>query len=218
MIVLFDLDGTLTDSGLAIKNSFEHTCDVLGIRRPSATELREFIGPPLEVTFLHLLGDHDLASMATAIYRERYTVYGMDETFLYDGILDALEAIESAGHEMAVATSKDEIAARMVLDHLDLTRRFTVLAGAARDGSRHHKADVIAHALMGLGHDPTAAPPTVMVGDRDHDVLGARQFGIDTIGVRWGFGSVAEFEAAGARWQIDHPTELAPLIGALTTG
>lgn len=215
MIVLFDLDGTLTDSGLAIKNSFEHTCDVLGIGRPSTTELQAYIGPPLEVTFLTMLGDHDLAHMAVSIYRERSTEHGMAETFLYDGIVEAVDALVTAGHQLAVATSKDEVAARMVLDHFSLTDRFEVLSGAARDGSRHHKADVIANALRLLGHEPHAAPASVMIGDRDHDVLGARQFGIDTIGVRWGFGSADEFDAAGARWQLDHPNELAELIASL---
>jgi len=207
--VLFDLDGTLTNSELAITNSYVEVCQTLCLPRPSPEQIRSFIGPPLEVTWAALAPDPEIAKRGVLLYRERYARHGASETTVYPGIAAMLQMLTEAGVRMSVATSKDEPNAKAVLDHLKLTSLFDTVVGAARDGSRHHKDDVIGEVLRRLA---VPASDAVMAGDRDHDVIGARRHGIDTVGVLWGFGDRLELESAGARWLVTQPSELSALV------
>ncbi len=206
--VLFDLDGTLTDSFLGIQRSLLHALQGVGVAPPD--DLRPFVGPPLDVTLRGLgLGDVGI-EQALGLYRERYWDVGYLENEVYAGIPELLDALADAGVRTAVATSKAEPTALRILEHFDLARRFAVIGGASIDGTRSHKHEVVAHTLATLPSLAGEPAPVVMVGDRRYDVEGARQHGLDAIGVLWGYGPRAELESAGA-WAI------APTVDDLTS-
>jgi phosphoglycolate phosphatase len=206
--IFFDLDGTLTDSGEGIIN-----CAVLGLQHfglpiPSREEMRVFVGPPLDQTFIKFGVPEDKAQEAIEVFRGRYKTVGKFENFPYPGIREMLQTLKAQGHRLFVATSKPEILANEVLEHFDLAKYFEQIAGATLDGSRSHKADVITY-LLNLTGD---VGQTVMVGDTAFDVLGAAQHGIPTIGVAWGYGEVADMEKAGAIAVANTMEELVDLI------
>ena len=192
--IFFDLDGTLTDSGEGIMNCAELALRHYGLPVPSREEMRVFVGPPLDQTFVKFGVPAEKAQEAIEVFRSRYRTVGKFENFPYPGIRDALQTLKEQGHRLFVATSKPEILANEVLSHFDLAGFFEQIAGATLDGSRSHKADVITY-LLGLTGD---VGQTVMVGDTAFDVLGAAAHGIPTIGVAWGYGKVADMEQAGA--------------------
>ena len=213
--MLFDLDGTLTDSGPAIANSYREVCDQLRLPQPTAEQIRSFIGPPLEVTWGLLAADEATAKRGVILYRERYARMGAKETTVYPGIIDVLRLLTDAGVRMAVATSKDEPNALAILDHFELTAHFETIVGAARDGTRHHKGDVIAEVLRRLGLHRLGDRPSgrvAMIGDRNHDMLGARDHGLEAVGVLWGFGDRRELEEAGATWLLDDPAQIPAML------
>ena len=192
--IFFDLDGTLTDSGEGIIN-----CAILGLEHfglpvPTREEMRVFVGPPLDQTFIKFGVPADKAQEAIEVFRSRYRTVGKFENFPYPGIREVLQTLKAQGHRLFVATSKPEILANEVLEHFELADFFEQIAGATLDGSRSHKADVITY-LLGLVGD---VGQTVMVGDTAFDVIGAAAHGIPTIGVSWGYGEVADMEKAGA--------------------
>lgn len=196
-IVLFDLDGTLTDPGEGITNSVAYALGKFGIQAPERRALYKFIGPPLHESFMDFYGfDRDKAMLAVDYYREYYRDRGIWENRVYGGIAALLRELKGAGKRLAVATSKPEGFSRQILDRFGLSQYFDAVAGANMDGSRTRKAEVIACALERLG--TKAGPNAVMVGDREHDVLGAREMGLDCIGVLFGYGSREELEQAGA--------------------
>jgi phosphoglycolate phosphatase-like HAD superfamily hydrolase len=182
-LVIFDLDGTLTDSAAGVVASFRHALAAIGAEPPPGDLAARVVGPPLAQTMV-TLGLGDRAEEAVAAYRADYTSRGWAMNALYDGIADLLEDLRAAGTRLAVATSKSEPAARRILDHFGIGGHFEVIAGA--DGDRTAKADVLAHALSQLGPLPQTV---LMVGDRIHDVEGAALHGIDTIVVEWGYGA-----------------------------
>ena len=192
--IFFDLDGTLTDSGEGIMNCATLGLEHFGLPVPSREEMRVFVGPPLDQTFIKFGVPADKTQEAIEVFRGRYRTVGKFENFPYPGIREALETLKAQGHRLFVATSKPEILANEVLDHFDLAKYFEQIAGATLDGSRSHKADVITY-LLGLTGD---VGQTLMVGDSAYDVLGAAEHGIPTIGVSWGYGEVADMEKAGA--------------------
>ena len=192
--IFFDLDGTLTDSGEGIMNCATLGLEHFGLPVPSREEMRVFVGPPLDQTFIKFGVPADKTQEAIEVFRGRYRTVGKFENFPYPGIREALETLKAQGHRLFVATSKPEILANEVLDHFDLAKYFEQIAGATLDGSRSHKADVITY-LLGLTGD---VGQTLMVGDTAYDVLGAAEHGIPTIGVSWGYGEVADMEKAGA--------------------
>lgn len=192
--IFFDLDGTLTDSGEGIIN-----CAILGLQHfglpiPSREELRVFVGPPLDQTFIKFGVPEDRAREAIDVFRSRYIVTGKFENFPYPGIQEALQTLKSQGHRLFVATSKPEVTALEVLEKFELTQYFEQIVGATLDGTRSHKADVIAYLLNKLSDMPSI----LMVGDTAFDVTGAAAHGIPTVGVSWGYGKVEDMEAAGA--------------------
>jgi phosphoglycolate phosphatase len=184
-LVIFDLDGTLTDSAEGILASFRHALAAVGAEAPGGDLAGRVVGPPMHQT-LAGLGLGERADDAIAAYRADYTSRGWAMNALFDGIPQLLADLRAAGVRLAVATSKAEPTARKILEHFELAGYFEVIAGASVDGSRSSKADVLAHALSQLQPLPERL---LMVGDRAHDVEGAAEHGIDTVVVGWGYGA-----------------------------
>lgn len=194
--ILMDLDGTLTDPGLGITNAVMYALGKAGITPPERTALYKFIGPPLMDSFRNFYGMSDAdAAQATAWFREYYTSGGNFENTPYSGIGDALQTLRDAGCRLVVATSKPQAQAELILQHFGLAQHFDAIAGASLDESRSKKAQVIAYALDAFHIDPATA---LMVGDREHDVLGAKECGLPCVGVLYGYGDEPELTAAGA--------------------
>lgn len=192
--ILFDLDGTLTDSGEGILNCAELALRHFGLPIPDRQTLRVFVGPPLHDTFVKFGVPEDKAEEAVAVYRSRYTTVGKFENTPYPGVHEMLQALKDQGHTLLVATSKPEGMSIEIMDKFDLSKYFSRICGATMDRSRSSKEDVIAYLLEQNG----TAENMVMVGDTAFDVLGAAAHKIPTIGVSWGYGSVEEMKNAGA--------------------
>ena len=192
--ILFDLDGTLTDSGEGIMNCAVYALSHFGIPAPSEAELRTFVGPPLTETFARFGVPEDQLAEAVRIYRSRYLPIGKFENHPYPGIRELLEKLKAEGHELFVATSKPEGTSIEILEHFDLAKYFTRICGASTDFSRNSKEAVIEYLLDTCG----ARENAIMVGDTAYDVIGAKAHGIPTIGVSWGYGKISDMEAAGA--------------------
>lgn len=200
--ILFDLDGTLTDSGEGIINCAIVALEHFGLPIPSREEMRVFVGPPLHETFLKFGVRPDQTDEAIRIYRQRYIPIGKFENTPYSGIRELLESLKAAGHKLFVATSKPETTSVEILEHFDLAKYFDRICGASMDLSRNSKEAVIAYLLEQNGK----AGNMVMVGDTKFDVIGAKAHGIPTIGVSWGYGEVSDMVSAGAD-HIAHTTE-----------
>ena len=194
MTILFDLDGTLTDSGEGIINCSIYALEYFGLPIPSREEMRVFVGPPMRDTMVKFGVPPERAEEAIKVFRSRYEPIGIFENYPYPGIEELLQKLKAAGHKLYVATSKPEFMAKQVLDRFDLSKYFDLICGALKDASRDKKEDVIAYLLEQSG-DPAHA---VMVGDTLYDVLGASHHGIPTIGVTWGYGTEASLREAGA--------------------
>lgn len=206
-IILFDLDGTLTDPGLGITNSVMYALRKYGMEVPPRQELYSFIGPPLKQSFMRWCGfDEAEGEQAVKYYREYYRDKGLLENEVYDGIEDMLKALSEKGKRLAVATSKPEEFAIRILEHFGLAQYFEVIAGDTLDFKRNTKADVIASALERLG--VTDRSGVIMVGDREHDVIGAKAQDLPCIGVLFGYGSQEELEAAGAKHIAQTPADV----------
>ena len=208
--VIFDLDGTLTDSADGIVSSFRHALDQIGAAVPEGDLASRVVGPPMHHTLSAMgLGEH--ADAAIAAYRADYTTRGWAINSLFDGIGPLLADLRAAGIRLAVATSKAEPTARRILAHFGLDDQFEVVAGASVDGTRATKADVLAHALAQLQPLPEHV---LMVGDRLHDVEGAAAHGLDAVVVGWGYGQ-ADFADATAMNGPVHVATIAELRRAL---
>jgi phosphoglycolate phosphatase len=206
--IFFDLDGTLTDSGEGIINCATLALEHFGIPVPSREEMGVFVGPPLDQTFIKFGIPVEKAQEAIDIFRSRYLVVGKFENAPYPGIHQLLEKLKEQGHRLFVATSKPEETALEVLHKFALAQYFEVICGATMDGSRVHKADVIAYLLDKIG----TQEKVLMIGDTEFDVTGAAAHGIKTIGVSWGYGKVAAMEQAGAIAIAHSMDELEQLI------
>ena len=207
--VLLDLDGTITDPARGIFNSVLHALDRLDMQPLGDRELRSFIGPPLQQSFARFGVPDDELPAAIAAYREHFATDGLFENAPYAGINEALAQIVGDADAVAVATSKPTIFAERILDHFGLDAYFDAIVGAELDGRRSTKADVIGEALERLGAD---AADCVMVGDREHDVIGAAAHGIPCVGVAWGYAEPGELLAAGAHSVIEHLPDLPQAI------
>lgn len=194
MSILFDLDGTLTDSGEGIINCAVMTLEHYGLPIPSREEMRVFVGPPLSEIFQRFGVPADKIDEAISIYRSRYVPIGMFENTPYPGIRELLETLKNHGHKLYVATSKPEGMSVEILEHFDLAKYFTRICGAALDKSRNSKEAVIAYLLKECGEDANM----IMVGDTTFDIIGAKAHGIPCIGVSWGYGEIVDMEEAGA--------------------
>ena len=216
--VVFDLDGTLTDSAPGILRSTRSALERLNaagraaVPVPAATELRWIIGPPLQESFAKLVGA-DRASTLLSLFRERYSTIGLFENSLYDGVVEALDRLTALDCRLFVATSKAEPDARRILDHFGLTRYFKQIYGAELDGRRSSKTELLTYLL---GRERISATGrVVMIGDRRDDALGARAVGIAAIGALWGYGDAEELAAAGADPLIETPRQIPAAVAAV---
>jgi phosphoglycolate phosphatase len=205
--ILFDLDGTLTDPREGIVACFKHALSELGQSCPSDSEFERYIGPPLYESFGELLGSTERRWIndAVGLYRDRFSSTGMFENAVYPGMEPALAALRDLGATLFVATSKAQVFAERIVEHFGLDRFFRAVYGSELDGARTNKADLIAHILRAESISP---PSALMVGDRGHDVLGAKANGVFPIGALWGYGSREELVAAGATLLCQQPSML----------
>ncbi|GAC57078.1 putative hydrolase [Gordonia hirsuta DSM 44140 = NBRC 16056] len=214
-VLLFDLDGTVSDSAPGIHASFRHALDRMGAPEPTEDFLAGIVGPPLLDSMVASGFTGDQAQRAVAVYRERYDVLGYRENSVYDGITELLADLVAAGRTLAIATSKNEHIATKVLEHFGLSGHFGAIAGASDDGSRRTKAQVIARALNMLGVDRLGsepmATPVIMIGDRAHDVVGAASLGLPTIAVSWGYARPGEVDEA--TWTVETVPQLREVLG-----
>jgi phosphoglycolate phosphatase len=207
--LFFDLDGTLTDPKPGITGSIQYALRKLDRPVPSQDELAWCIGPPLRASFVTLLGGEDLADRAVELYRERFGDTGLFENSVYPDIEPVLAALSRLRVRMFVATSKPHVFARRIIDHFGLACHFEHVFGSELDGTRVHKADLLAYVLEQTGVEPSR---TLMIGDRSHDVLGAKANGMDAVGVTYGYGSREELIAAGALYLCASPREILDVI------
>lgn len=195
--ILFDLDGTLTDPKEGITKSVRHALNHYGIQVEDLDSLCPFIGPPLAESFERFYGfAPETAREAVLVYREYFADRGWSENLEYPGIRELLARLKDAGKHLFVATSKPEVFAERILKHFGMDGFFEIIGGADLEETRVKKADVIRYVLARAGLEgPGAVDQAVMVGDREHDVLGAREVSMDSVGVLYGYGSRREFEA-----------------------
>jgi phosphoglycolate phosphatase len=193
--IYFDLDGTLTDPKPGITGSIQYALKKLGLAVPSQDELTWCIGPPLHASLKSLTGTDALADQALLLYRERFSEVGLFENTPYQGIHDTLATVAATGARMFVATSKPAVYASRIVEHFGLKPYFERVFGSELDGTRVDKRDLLRYALDEAKVDPASA---IMIGDRSHDVIGARTNGMTAIGVLYGYGSEAELRDAGA--------------------
>lgn len=201
-VILFDLDGTLTDSGPGILNAVTYALAGMGYPVPPREALRCFIGPPLTASFRDFCGMGQAeAEEATRLFRVYYNKQGVYENAPYPGAADFLRALRDAGKTLAVATSKPQPLADLVLNHFGLAGYFHAICGASLDESHNRKPEVVADALRACG--VTDRSTAILVGDRFHDVEGAAVNGIPSMGLLHGYGSREELRAAGATYICD---------------
>ena len=205
--ILFDLDGTITDSSEGITKSVQHALKKLGIEENDQAMLRRFIGPPLDESFEKFYGfDKEKALKAVDYYRERYSDKGIYENVLFDGIADMLEGLKSDGYIIALATCKPEIYVPRILEYFNVDKYFDVAVGSELEGGeRRHKNQVrlAAAGLADTGSLSETKSQSIMIGDRKDDILGAKASGIDSMGVRYGFAEEQELEIAGADYIVE---------------
>ena len=212
--ILFDLDGTLTDSKRGITRSIQYALRKRGLEAPDAGALEPFIGPPLEQSFREQLGfDASEARRAVEDYREYFEQQGLYENEVYEGIPELLRGLRASGRRVGLATSKPTVFAERILEHFDIAKHFDLIVGSFLDGRRVEKSEIVATALAGVAD--VARERVVMVGDRRHDVQGARANGIDAIGVTYGYGTREELRASSPTSLVASVPELRRLLLAV---
>ena len=208
--ILFDLDGTIIESGAGVTNSVRYALVKMGRPVPSYEVLKTFVGPPLTESFMRECAmTAEEAEYAVECYREYYQDRGIRENKVYAGVPEMLTALKARGETLMIATSKPEPFARQILSDLSLLSYFDFVGGASFDAGRREKEDVIAYLLGETGADPTRS---VMVGDRLYDVKGAAFFGIPTVGAVWGYGSAEELTGSGAKWLAHTPAQVSEVL------
>ena len=207
MNLLFDLDGTLMDPFEGITKCIVHALVMLGRIAPPRESLRWCIGPPLKKSLAKLLASEDdqLAEEALAIYRDRFGSVGLFENKVYEDIPEVLDVLKEMRHTLYVATSKPAVYAERIIDHFGLRRYFHGIYGSELDGTRTDKTSLISHILQS---ESIASSEAVMIGDRKHDIIGAKANAVLGLGVLWGYGNREELEASGAYACIRQPREL----------
>lgn len=209
--ILFDLDGTLTDSGQGILNSIRYALNQLDRPIPDDHLLKTFIGPPLKTSFEQTLGMSLAESQAAiALYRDYFREKGIFENQIYPGIPELLADLKSQKRQLLVATSKPEVFAQQILEHFELSHFFEIIIGASMDSSRSKKSDVIAYALKNA--DTVNPAETIMVGDRKYDILGAKENQLASLGVLYGYGSFEELQAAKADYIAKSTEDLRKIL------
>lgn len=192
--LLFDLDGTLTDSGEGIIHCGQETLAHFGLEVPSYDDLRPMVGPPLRDSLRRFGVSEENMEEAVEVYRQAYVDHGQYENYPYPGVEDLLKKLHNDGYQLYVATSKPEVMAEHILKHFGLDQYFDVICGSTLDSNRITKADVIRHLLKQLPKDEKI----LMIGDTIYDIAGANELGLPSIGVAWGYGDLSQMKAAGA--------------------
>lgn len=209
--ILFDLDGTLTDPGEGITNSVAYALKQFNIEVSDKKELYKFIGPPLKDSFAKYYSMNDEeCDRAVAEYRVYFKERGMFENMVYNGVKEVLQKLKECGKKLVIATSKPEEFAIQILKHFDLFDFFDYVCGATMDGRISAKADVVRYALEKSEISDKAK--AIMVGDRMHDVIGAKENGISSVGVTYGYGSFDELQNAGADFIVDKIEEILKIV------
>ena len=208
-ILLFDLDGTITDSTEGIVKCLENAIKQMGFELPEDTN--KFLGPPIRQSFSEFCGmNPQQIDEAVGIFRERYSKTGLYENQVYEGVSEMLEELKNSGKRIMVATSKPEVYAKRIFKRAGLDRYFEIVGGAELDGSRDYKHEVIEYVLAKAGI--TDRNRVLMIGDRRQDVIGAHKTGIKCLGILWGFGSREELEEAGADYITETPQTLVKML------
>lgn len=209
--IFFDLDGTITDSGLGITNAIVYSLKKLNYKIPDISVLNKYVGPPLRDSYKKYNGmTAEEAEEGVRLYREYYSETGLFECVIYDGIPELLAKLSSDGYKVVLATSKPEQFSIRILEHFDLLKYFHLVAGATFDKTRVSKSAVIQYALDNLNITDTSE--VLMIGDRHYDINGAKAFNIQTVGVTYGYGDRPEHEEAGADYIVDTVDELYGVI------
>ena len=210
-LLFFDLDGTIMDSSEGIIHSIIYALKKMNRTIPKKEQLYSFIGPPLKESFQRNCQlSETQANLAVNYYREYYVEKGLYQNQLYKGIPELLSSLKNRGCQLYIATSKPEVFAKKILDYYELTDYFKGIYGASLDGKRSKKADVLAYALK--KSRITAKNETVMIGDRQHDIIGGKENDLDTIGVLYGFGSKEELQKARATYLVKTPKEIIDIV------
>ena len=209
--ILFDLDGTLTDPAIGITNSVMYALKKYGIEVSDRRELYKFIGPPLSDSFENYYGfSKEEAKTAVEYYREYYRDKGIFENLVYDELEDLLKTLKNNSKILIVATSKPEVFAKQILEHFNIAKYFTYIAGSNLDGTRVKKGEVIKYALESCNIIDLSK--VIMIGDRKHDIIGAKEVGISSIGVLFGYGDRNELEKAGADFIVDTVANIGEIL------
>lgn len=208
--IFFDLDGTLTDPQEGITNCVKYALEHFGIHETDYSKLMRFIGPPLIYSFHEFYGfDNEKSLEAVKKYRERFSSVGLFENKVYDGIYDLLQTLTDNGHILALATSKPKVFADRIMAKYRLRPYFKLICGSELDGTRNDKNEVIEYAIEKL---KCPREKIIMVGDRKHDIIGAKKCGISSCGVRFGYAEVGELEEAGADFIAENIAGLLPIL------
>ena len=205
--LLFDLDGTLTNPGLGITNSVMYALKKFDINVEDRTELYKFIGPPLRDSFETFYGfSSEKSELAVQYYREYYKEQGLYENEVYNGIPELLTQLKVQGKSLIVATSKPEAFSVEILKHFKLYDYFDFVSGATMDTTRNKKADIIKYAMESSNISEKSS--AIMIGDREHDIIGAKENELDSIGVLFGYGSLDELQKTGATYIAEKPMDI----------
>ncbi len=211
--ILFDLDGTLTNPEEGITNSVAYSLEYYGIHVEDKRNLRKFIGPPLKASYMIYYGfDDKKAEEAVAKYREYFAPKGVYENEVYKNIPEVLEKLKYKGYKLVVATSKPTVYAKRITEHFDLDKYFEDICGSELDGRRTNKAEVIKYAIDKFNIEKDNV---IMIGDRLHDIVGAKNNGIKSIGVLFGFGSLEELKEAGADYIAEKEDDILKITDLL---
>lgn len=209
--ILFDLDGTITDSGEGITKAVQYSLKYFNILVDNIDDLRKFVGPPLRDSYIKFYGfDNEKAELGICKFREYYEDKGIFENRLYKGIVKVLEELNKKNKSIILATSKPELYAKKILEHFDIDRYFSVIAGADFEETRVNKSDVIKYALDQIKMEDLSK--VIMIGDREHDIIGAKENNIKSIGVLYGFGDVIELTQARADYIAKETMDLLNII------
>ena len=210
-LCLFDLDGTIIDPKEGITKSLKYALDHFGIQIASLDELEKFIGPPLRDVFSkHFNFSPDETERAVEKYREYFSETGIYKNTVYPGIIQLLKQLKHNKAVLAIATSKPTVFAEKIAGHFGFSNYFDIIAGSELDGTRSRKSEVINYVLNVL--DPKRTKSSVMIGDRKYDIIGAKEAGIDSIGITWGYGPPEELSDAHATRMAGSPVELGHIL------
>jgi len=203
--IFFDLDGTLSDPKVGIINSLRYALEKTGISVLPDIDLTWCIGPPLQDSLIKITGSVEHAELALTYFRKRYSEIGLYENSLYEHVAEGLNKLKKNGYELAVVTSKPKPFANTILAHFNIDSYFTFVFGMELDGSFSDKADLLRSAIVHLDAKPS---DSVMIGDREHDIIAAHKNAVRSIGVLYGFGSKSELMGAGADKLVDNSKDL----------